>query len=99
LTRRYYASLPFVNDIFTDVVATCSDRANGNVICQGVAMTTLPMQDKRRIEIVERVFRDELTVLRAAVTLGAGRATVLIKQRVHEEGLKAVIHANRDPAL
>jgi hypothetical protein len=62
-------------------------------------MTTLTMQDEKRIEIIERVFRGELTVLRAAVTLGADRATVLIKERVHQEGLKAVIHANRGPAL
>jgi hypothetical protein len=55
------------------------------------------MQDEKRIEIIERVFRDELTVLRATVTLGADRATVLIKERVHQEGLKAVIHANRGP--
>ena len=51
-------------------------------------MTTLTMQNEKRIEIVERVFRGALTVLRAAVTLGAERATVLIKPRVHQEELK-----------
>ena len=33
-------------------------------------MTTPDMQDEKRIEIIQRVFRGELTVLRAAVILG-----------------------------
>ena len=33
-------------------------------------MATLTMQDEKRIEIIQRVFRGELTVLRAAVILG-----------------------------
>jgi hypothetical protein len=33
-------------------------------------MTTLTMQDEKRIEIIQRVFRDEHAVARAALTLG-----------------------------
>ena len=43
---------------------------NGNVICQGVAMTTLTMQDEKRI-VIQRVFRGELTGVREAVILDA----------------------------
>jgi len=59
-------------------------------------MRTLTMQDEKRIEIIQRVFRGELTVLRAAVILGLSeRQCYRIKQRVHQEGLKGVIHGNR----
>jgi hypothetical protein len=59
-------------------------------------MTTLTMHDEKRIEIIQRVFRGELTVLRAAVILGLSeRQCYRIKQRVHQEGLKGVIHGSR----
>src|ERR1051325_9630182 len=59
-------------------------------------MTPLTMQDEKRIEIIQRVFRGELTVLRAAVILGISeRQCYRIKRRVHQEGLKGVIHGNR----
>ena len=59
-------------------------------------MTTLTMQDEKRIEVIQRVFRGELTVLRAAVVLGISeRQCYRIKQRVHQEGVKGVIHGNR----
>jgi transposase len=59
-------------------------------------MTTLTMQDEKRIEIIQRVFRGELTVLRASVILGISeRQCYRIKRRVHREGLKGVIHGNR----
>src|SRR5262249_37266274 len=59
-------------------------------------MTTLTMQDEKRIEMIQRVFRGELTVLRAAVILGISeRKCYRIKQRVHKEGLKGEIHGNR----
>ena len=59
-------------------------------------MTTLTMQDEKRIEIIQRVFRRELTVLKAAVILGISeRQCYRIKQRVHKAGLKGVIHGNR----
>jgi transposase len=60
-------------------------------------MTTLTMRDEKRIEVIQRVFRGELTVLRAAVILGISeRQCYRIKQRVHKEGAKGVIHGNRD---
>lgn len=59
-------------------------------------MTTLTMQEEKRIEIIQRVFRGELTVLRAAVILGISeRQCYRIKRRVHQEGVKGVIHGNR----
>src|SRR6516225_980906 len=59
-------------------------------------MTTLTMRDEKRIEIIQRVFRGELTVLRAAVILGISeRQCYLIKGRVHQQGPKGVIHRNR----
>src|SRR5690242_5213814 len=61
-----------------------------------MAMTTLTMQDEKRIEIIERVFRGELTVLRAAMILGISeRQCYRIKRRVHQQGPKGVIHRNR----
>lgn len=54
------------------------------------------MQDEKRIEIIQRVFRGELTVLRAAGVLGISeRQCYRIKQRVDQEGVKGVIHGNR----
>jgi DNA-directed RNA polymerase specialized sigma subunit len=35
-----------------------------------VWMTTLTMQDEKRLEIIQRVFREELTVAEAATILG-----------------------------
>jgi transposase len=59
-------------------------------------MTTLTMQDEKRIEIIQRVFRGELTVLRAAVVLGISeRQCYRIKRRVRQQGAKGVIHGNR----
>jgi transposase len=65
-------------------------------LCQGVAMTTLTMQDEKRIEVIQRVFRGELTVGSAAVLLGISeRQCYRIKGRVREHGAKGVIHGNR----
>src|ERR1043166_6290075 len=59
-------------------------------------MTTLTMQDEKRIEIIQRVFRGELTVLRAAVFLGISeRQCYRIKRRVSQQGAKGVVHGNR----
>src|SRR6187549_374945 len=59
-------------------------------------MTTLTMQDEKRIEIIQRVFRGELTVLRAAVIIGLSeRQCYRIKWRVYQEGIKGVIHGDR----
>jgi hypothetical protein len=57
---------------------------NGNVIMSGCADATLTMRDEKRTEIIERVFRSELTVRSAAVLLGLSeRQCYCIKQRVH----------------
>jgi len=54
------------------------------------------MRDEKRIEIIQGVFRGELTVLRAAVILGISeRQCYRIKRRVDQEGVKGVIHRNR----
>jgi transposase len=59
-------------------------------------MTTLTMQDEKRIEIIQRVFRDELTVSSAAVLLGISeRQCYRIKRRVRKQGAKGVVHGNR----
>jgi hypothetical protein len=59
-------------------------------------MTTLTMQDEKRIEIIQRMFRGELTVLRGAMILGISeRQCYRIKQRVGREGVRGVIHGNR----
>jgi DNA-directed RNA polymerase specialized sigma subunit len=33
-------------------------------------MTTLTMQDKKRLDVIQRVFRSELTVVQAALVMG-----------------------------
>jgi transposase len=59
-------------------------------------MTTLTMQDEKRIEVIQRVFRGELTVGSAAVLLGISeRQCYRIKGRVRKHGAKGVIHGNR----
>jgi transposase len=59
-------------------------------------MTTLTMQDEKRLEVIERVFRGELTVSSAAVVLGISeRQCYRVKGRVSKEGPKGVIHGNR----
>jgi transposase len=61
-------------------------------------MTTLTMQDEKRIEIIQRVYRGELTMGKAALLLGISeRQCYRIKRRVSngKEGPKGVIHGNR----
>ena len=59
-------------------------------------MTTLTMQDEKRLEIIQRVFRGELTVGEAATILAVSeRQCYRIKVRVKEHGAKGVIHGNR----
>jgi transposase len=59
-------------------------------------MTTLTMQDEKRIEVIQRVFRGELAVGSAAVVLGISeRQCYRIKRRVKEQGAKGVVHGNR----
>ena len=59
-------------------------------------MTTLRMQDEKRLEIIQRVFREELTVGEDATILAdRERQRYRIKVRVKEHGAKGVIHGNR----
>ena len=59
-------------------------------------MTTLTMKEEKRIAVIQRVFRGELTRVEAALVLGVSeRHSFRIKGRMREEGVKGVIHGNR----
>jgi transposase len=60
-------------------------------------MTTLTMQDEKRLDIIQRVYRGELTVVQAAVVMGVSeRQCYRIKARVGKAGAKGVVHGNRE---
>jgi transposase len=62
-------------------------------------MTTLTMQDEKRLEVIQRVYRNELTVVQAAVVMGVSeRQCYRIKARVGKAGAKGVVHGNRGRA-
>ena len=70
--------------------------ANGQVLCQGVRMTTLTMKEEKRLAILERLCRDELTVVKAASILGVNeRQCYRVKARVADQGAKGMVHGNR----
>lgn len=59
-------------------------------------MTTLTMKEEKRLEIIQRVFRGELTVVEGALILGVSeRQCYRIKGRVTQQGAKGVVHGNR----
>ena len=59
-------------------------------------MTTLTMKEEKRLEIIQRVYRGELTVVEAALILGVSeRQCYRIKGRVSDMGAKGVVHGNR----
>lgn len=59
-------------------------------------MTTLTMKDEKRLAIIQRVYRRELTVVEAALVLGVSeRQCYRIKAQVKKDGAKAVVHGNR----
>ena len=59
-------------------------------------MTTLTMRDEKRLDVIQRVFRSELTVVQAAVVMGVSeRQCYRIKARVGQAGAKGVVHGNR----
>ena len=59
-------------------------------------MTTLTMKEEKRLEIIQRMFRGELTVVEGAMVLGVSeRQCYRIKGRVTEQGAKGVVHGNR----
>lgn len=59
-------------------------------------MTTLTMKEEKRLEIIQRVFRAELTMGKASLVLGVSeRQCYRIKARVKKQGVKGVVHGNR----
>src|SRR5437016_534228 len=59
-------------------------------------MTNLTMKDEERLEIIQRVFRGELTMAEAGLVLGVSeRQCYRIKARMNQQGVKGVIHGNR----
>ncbi len=59
-------------------------------------MTTLTMQDEKRLDVIQRVYRGELTVVRGALVMGVSeRQGYRIKARVGKAGAKGVVHGNR----
>lgn len=59
-------------------------------------MRTLTMKDEKRLEVIQRVYRNELTVGQAAVVMGLSeRQCYRVKARVSKVGAKGVIHGNR----
>ena len=59
-------------------------------------MTTLTMQDEKRLDVIQRVYRSELTVVQAALVMGVSeRQCYRIKARVGKAGAKGVVHGNR----
>src|SRR5512143_893672 len=59
-------------------------------------MTTLTMKDEKRLDVIQRIYRSELTVGQAAVVLGLSeRQCYRVKARVSKVGAKGVVHGNR----
>jgi transposase len=59
-------------------------------------MITLTMQDSKRLDIIQRVYRSELTVVQAALVMGVSeRQCYRVKARVDKAGAKGVVHGNR----
>jgi transposase len=59
-------------------------------------MITLTMREEKRLEIIQRVFRGELTMAEAGMVLGVSeRQCYRIKGRVTKQGAKGVVHGNR----
>jgi transposase len=58
-------------------------------------MTTLTMKEEKRLEVIQRVFRGELTVVEAALVLGVSeRQCYRVKARVTKSGAKGIVHGN-----
>jgi transposase len=59
-------------------------------------MTTLTMRDEKRLDVIQRVYRSELTVKQAALVMGLSeRQCYRVKARVNKAGAKGVVHGNR----
>ncbi len=58
-------------------------------------MTTLTMKEEKRLDVIQRVYRCELTVGQAALVMGLSeRECYRIKARVNKAGAKGVVHGN-----
>jgi len=58
-------------------------------------MTTLTMKDEKRLDIIQRVYRSELTMVHAALVMGVcERQCYRVKARVGKAGAKGVVHGN-----
>ncbi len=56
----------------------------------------LTMADQKRVEVIQRVFRGEVTMAEAAMVLGVSeRHSFWIKARIRKEGVKGVVHGYR----
>src|ERR1700675_2679059 len=56
----------------------------------------LTMKEQGRVEVIERVFRREMTMAEAALVLGVTeRQSYRIKAKIREEGGRGVLHGNR----
>ncbi|HWH76023.1 MAG TPA: helix-turn-helix domain-containing protein, partial [Candidatus Binatus sp.] len=54
------------------------------------------MKEEKRLAIIQRVYRGELTVVEAALVVGVSeRQCYRIKARVKKEGAKGAVHGNR----
>jgi len=59
-------------------------------------MTTLTMKEKKRLEVIQRVFRGELTVAKSALVLRVSeRQCYRIKAWLTRRGAREVVHGNR----
>ena len=59
-------------------------------------MTTLTMKEEKRLEVIQRVFRGELTVVEGGMVIGVSeRQCYRIKAQVTKGGAKGVVHGNR----
>jgi len=59
-------------------------------------MTTLTMQDEKRLDIIQRVYRSELTVVQAALVMAVSEwQCYRVKARVGKARAKGVVHGNR----
>ena len=57
---------------------------------------TLTMKQQKRIGIIEKVLRNNLTLIEAAMVLGVSkRQYYRIKARAKDQGVKGVLHGNR----
>ena len=54
------------------------------------------MEEQKRVVVIQKVFRAELTMGKASLVLGVSeRQCYRIKARVKQEGVKGVVHGNR----